>query len=93
MTKPIALIIHDLAERDLIDLGRRVAAKHVCTLEEAVSPSRTQAFVDARHELWAILQATGHWSYPRIGALFGRDHASIIHGVRAHYLRQMKGAA
>jgi len=93
MSKPIANIIVDLAERDLIDLGRRVAAKHACTLEEAVSQARTQAFVDARHELWAILQATGNWTYKRIGALFGRDHTSVIHGVRQHYLRQMKGAA
>lgn len=93
MSKPIALIINDLVERDLVDLGRRVAVKHACLLEEALGPRHTHSFAAARHELWAILQATGLWSYMRLASTFDRNHTTIIAGVKQHYLRQMKGAA
>src|SRR3977135_1572296 len=55
--RPIALIINDLTERDLIDLGRRVAVKHACSLEEALGPRPTHSCAPARHEVWANVQS------------------------------------
>lgn len=36
-----------------------------------------------RHHAMTVLRDHG-WSYPRIGAFFGQNHATAIYGVRRH---------
>lgn len=84
MTYNPAEVIRELRERDLYDLAATIAKAHQCTVHELVSTRRTQAFCDARHELWAKLYSTGNWSLPRIGELCRRDHSTVMVGIRKH---------
>lgn len=49
--------------------------------EDVLSRKRKQRVSHARMALYAGLRKRG-WSYPRIGMFCGRDHATVIHGVR-----------
>jgi chromosomal replication initiation ATPase DnaA len=77
-----------LRERDgdgeLLAIVKRIAAAHDVTVDELLGPSREAAPAHARQALWATLHERGHWSYPRLGKTFGRDHTTIIAGVNAH---------
>ena len=80
-------IIDMLRQRDLYDVARRVARAHDCTVGELVGRSRHKGPAAARHALWAELYSRGHWSYPKLGELFGVDHSTVRDGVRAHCAR------
>jgi hypothetical protein len=73
---------------DLLALVKRIASAHDVTLDEMLGTSHVAGHVHARHALWAALYARGHWSYPRLGKLFGRDHSTVLAGVVAHCERQ-----
>jgi chromosomal replication initiation ATPase DnaA len=75
-------LIAELEERDLLLLAKQFAKAHSVTLEEMLGADRCRPAAAARHEFWTHLYDQGHWSYPRIGALFGRDHSSISYAVR-----------
>ena len=75
-------IVAELDQRDLLELARRVARKHSLSVEEMLGPWRGPAESHARHLLWAVLYARGHWSTTRIGALFGKDHTTVLLGMR-----------
>lgn len=61
-----------------------VCHKHGVTQEMLIGKRRTKPIVLARHEAMWGLRKLG-LSYPRIGALLGgRDHSTVIHGVRKH---------
>lgn len=66
-----------------------VAVKHGVRLEDLRSPARIKRFVLARHEaMWEIRRQRPALSLPHIGRLFGgRDHTTILHGIRAHQNR------
>ena len=49
--------------------------------QAAISRDRRPEVTRRRHEAWRILRDAGH-SYPRIGRAFGRDHSTVVHGVR-----------
>jgi chromosomal replication initiation ATPase DnaA len=80
-------IIEELAARGLLGLTRTIAIAHDVTMIELVGRRRTQALSAARQELWAELYARGHWSYPRLGELFDRDHTTIMAGVASYERR------
>lgn len=40
-----------------------------------------------RHEVWYVLRTRHSMSYPKIGAIFDRDHTSVIYGVGQYLLR------
>lgn len=59
-----------------------VLEKHNVTWAQVLSSTRVQNVVDCRHEIMATLREDG-LSYPQIGkALGGRDHSTVMHGVR-----------
>lgn len=87
MTTTIETIIERLAERELLDIAARFAREHDVTVRELVGPSHQRACAWARQAMWNYLQGLGHWSYSRIGELFGRDHSTIMAGVRQHLRR------
>lgn len=49
--------------------------------EDVLGRKRRQQISHARMALYAALRKRG-WSYPRIGMFCGRDHATVIYGVR-----------
>lgn len=79
---------------DMMDIARAVAARRCVTVDQLRGPSHREPLVHYRHELmWELRQAcltngSRRFSFPRIGLFMGgRDHTTIIHGVRAHQQR------
>lgn len=62
--------------------------RHGFSLDELLSQRRQLKLVKARQELYARLQQHTRMSYPQIGRyLGGRDHTTIMHGVRKYKQR------
>lgn len=71
------------------ELIRKVAESYKVSVEELCGPSAERRLSWPRQELMALLYETGRYSYPAIGRfLGGRDHTTVLHGVRAHRARQ-----
>lgn len=71
----------------------RAAIADVCerygvTQADLFSTRRTQGLVAIRHELMWMVKNRTTWSLPEIGRrLGGRDHTTVLHGVRKHQLK------
>ena len=63
------------------ELAAPIAAAHLCTVSALFGPGREKRVSRARQDLWRELRAAG-WAYEEIGRLFGRDHTTVLHGVR-----------
>jgi len=50
---------------------------------DIMEATRRRPVVDARAIFYKIYKDMECWSYADIGALFGKDHATVIHGVKA----------
>lgn len=65
-----------------------VARRHGVTVAQLEGPSRLKRFVLARQEAMWEMHATRLWSLPQIAwRLGGRDHTTVLHGVRRHQAR------
>lgn len=64
---------------------KEVAFRHDLDVRDITGPSRRRAIVRARQEaMWEARQRTP-LSLPEIGRrLGGRDHSTVLHGVRKH---------
>jgi chromosomal replication initiation ATPase DnaA len=80
-----ASIIEALEERDLVGMLDTICRARGVTRDELCGRERTKNIALARHELWWTLRNTPamSFSYVEIGRIFGRDHSSVLHGVRA----------
>lgn len=57
-----------------------VAKKHRIPIKEVFGPRRFRQFVRARHEaIRAVAEAKPHLSMPQLGAIFSRDHTTILY--------------
>ena len=77
------------------DVLREVADRYGLTLAQITGVNRQRKYAWPRQEaMWRIRQACPHISLPGIGRLLGgRDHTTILHGVRAHEQRMAEGVA
>lgn len=83
------------------ELRRRGHWVLVCTMARAyfttpggvIGSRRRKRDVEARHAVWASLYGTGRYSLPDLAAMFGRDHTTILAGVRRHRERLGRSAA
>lgn len=65
-----------------------VCAKHRITKEQICSHQRNREIVAARFEAYYRLSTETTMSLPQIGrALGGKDHTSVLHGIRTHKAR------
>jgi chromosomal replication initiation ATPase DnaA len=65
-----------------------VCQRYGITLEELTSERRTRRLCLPRQEFMALAFALPHTSSPMIGRfLGGRDHATVLWGVKAHWAR------
>jgi chromosomal replication initiation ATPase DnaA len=87
MSPTVDDIIAELAALDLLDVAESIARYHGVTKEDALGRSHRRAPSAARQHLWAELYQRTSMSYSDLGALFGRDHTTIITGVAAHQAR------
>lgn len=77
--KAIDNILVRLKERGLIlGIKTRCADLHA-TIGEIAGKSRSKTIVRARHAVWCWMHDDCGFSWPEIGALFGRSHDSIVH--------------
>lgn len=72
---------------------RQVAARHRMSVAEIMGVSRLAPIATARIEAYALIQASGRFSYPRIGEFFNRDHTTILHGVKKYRALAQQEAA
>lgn len=64
------------------DIMIAVAQKRGILIAEMVGERKTDAYVHARYEaIYEIRRLLGY-SMPRIGAIFNRDHTTILHALR-----------
>ena len=72
----------------------QVSAETGVHVREILGPLRSRAITDARHEAMRRCRAEigrhggPRWSYPQISRVFGRDHTTVILGVRAAEARR-----
>jgi len=67
-------------ERIISDV-QNIADDHGVTVEDIFGKRRHAPIARARQEAFTALRWYG-FSYPQIGRIFGRDHSTVIHGVR-----------
>lgn len=71
------------------DIVRETAAKHRLTVAQLLGPCRERKYVRPRQEaMYRVFTECPHISYPDAGRrLGGRDHTTILHGVKRHSAR------
>ena len=62
-------------------IAEQVARKHGLTFNDIWQQDRRRHLVKARCEAWARIRAETILSLPQIGAIFNRDHTTILAGV------------
>jgi len=87
--RTVADMLSELDVRDLRHEFDGIAKRHGVLLAEVMGHRRVSAVVAARQECFAILRERG-WSSTRIGALFDREHTTVLDGVKAHERRLAK---
>lgn len=61
-----------------------VLTKFNLTWEDVFKHDRSPLPAAARQEIYVRIRAYLKWSYPKIGRLFNRDHASVLYAVRRY---------
>ena len=59
-----------------------VADEHFVTPDSLLGRERFPEVVRARFHAWHRIRAEFGHSLPHIGQVFGRDHSTILHGIR-----------
>lgn len=82
---PVATIGFDGEARTGKEIIREVCKKHQVTIPELKGIRRSRQFVIARHEASYRLSKETTLTLGQIGILVGgRDHTTILHGIRKH---------
>ena len=71
-----------LKKLNIEEIQNAVAKKYSVTIEQMLSPERTQSIVTPRQLAMYIARKFTTKSLPEIAKLFEKTHATIIHGVR-----------
>ena len=92
LTTPLSLWKHDarfMSKITMADIIRRIAEKHGLKVSDLKSDTHRRSVAWPRQEAMYEAYVTGRWSLGQIGsALGGRDHTTILHGVRRHAERE-----
>lgn len=75
-------IMERLEGRGLLDLVAEICREHHVPIAEVLSRRRNAPIAAVRKVVWAELYHDRGLSYPDIGRLFGRDHSTVLFGVR-----------
>lgn len=65
----------------------RIANKHGVTIDEIMGDGRTRRVAYARQEIYFELYTHFEMSFPRVGKVMGRDHSTVLYGMKKHCLR------
>jgi chromosomal replication initiation ATPase DnaA len=82
-------VLEVVRQHNLLELVMAVCRLRGVSPDDLCGNRRTKAVSYARHEVWASIHALPHrhYSYVEIGRIFGRDHSTVLAGVRAHHRR------
>ncbi len=70
------------------EIAALVAERHGLSVEELRGPGRSRRLAHPRQEAFALIRKHTAVSLPQIGGYSGgRDHTTVLHGVRAHERR------
>lgn len=70
------------------EIAALIAKKYELSLDELKGPTRERRVSWPRQEAFALIYAQGSLSLPQIGQFFGgRDHTTVLHGIRRHKAR------
>lgn len=64
-------------------LAATLAAETGIPVSDILGSSKEAAIVAVRHRLWSMLRETG-LSLPALAAVLGRNHTTILAGIRRH---------
>ena len=69
------------------ELALEIVAPVVCeyyslSMDDLMERSRRVVVVEARQMAWFLLRYYSHLSFPAIGRLFGKDHTTVMYGVK-----------
>lgn len=78
-----------VAAHGLAEVAQRIARQHGLTVAEMFSEGRAPPLPKARAAFYEHLRELG-WSFPRIGALMGKDHTTILTAIRSGPARERK---
>ena len=73
---------YGVIQTPFMNIVREVCETHDVTRDEIFEKNRSKKLVMARGVIYDRIRNELGWSYPKIGKLFGRDHTTILHGVR-----------
>lgn len=68
---------------EMAEVVEAFAEHHGISVGDMVGPSKQKAFMVPRWAAWTELRARGY-SLTRIGEFFGRDHTTILSGIRKY---------
>lgn len=76
------------ADRQTRAVIEAVAAKHGVTMSDMLGRCVNRKAAWARQEAYVEIRARRpHLSLPSVGRLFGRDHSTVLHGIRRFQAR------
>lgn len=74
-------------KREVRQIIADIALIYGVTYADVMSVRRTQQIVRARQHIMFELSQRTPWSIAQIGRFLGRDHTSVLHGVKKHQKR------
>jgi chromosomal replication initiation ATPase DnaA len=76
------IAVTSTSRRRMFHLAARIAAHYGLTVDDFRSPIRRRPIAWPRQEFMLAAHEAG-FSMPQIGRFLGRDHTTILHGIRA----------
>lgn len=68
---------------------RAIADAYGLTWAEITGSSQRRRIAHPRqHAFWALRELCPHLSLPQIGMMFGKDHTTVLYGIRKHEARR-----
>lgn len=78
-----------MTPRTMAQIASEIAQEHRVKVSDLKGGGRQQAISAPRQAFMAAAMAEHRWSLGQVGRfLGGRHHATIIHGVKAHWARE-----
>lgn len=74
----------DTKEAEIQILLKLIEDKTGYTLADLESPNRKRELVHVRRAFFAIVRKVLKLSFERIGAILGKNHTTVIHGINKH---------
>jgi len=67
---------------DVANFLTLIGSHHKVKVEDILSKCREQHLVELRQCVWHVLYHREKKNYSRLGRFFGRDHATVLYGVK-----------